>query len=116
MNMLGFITTNNLWWIAIASLIALNATIVAFRFTTRLWFTKPPQAKAWLMGGLSTTALGAWFLYAICIYAFNDNAMVSALTTALSIACLILITLLISMLDMFLRAKKTSSQHSREHL
>jgi diguanylate cyclase (GGDEF)-like protein len=116
MNMLGFITTNNLWWIVIASLVALNATIVAFRFTTRLWFTKPLQAKTWLTAGLFTTALGAWFLYAICIYAFNDNAVVNALTTALSIACLILITLFISMLDLFLRAKKSSSQHSRENL
>lgn len=114
--MLEFITTNHFWWLAIASLVALNATIIAFRFTTRLWFTKPLQAKIWMSGGLLATALGAWFLYAICLYLFNDNKVVSTLTTALSIACLVLITLLISMLDLFLRTKKSSFQHSREHL
>lgn len=114
--MLEFITTNNFWWLAIASLVALNATIIAFRFTTRLWFTKPLQSKIWMSGGLFTTALGAWFLYAICLYLFNDNKVLSTLTTALSIACLVLITLLISMLDLFLRTKKSSFQHSREHL
>jgi diguanylate cyclase (GGDEF)-like protein len=116
MNMLGFINTNNLWWIAIASLVALNVSIVAFRFTTSLWFTKPSQARLWLSAGICTTGLGAWFIYAICIYMINGNAIVTQLATALSIACLVLITLLIAILDLYLRAKKSSSLHSREHL
>ena len=114
--MLGFINTNNLWWIAIASLVALNTTIISFRFTTRLWFTQPSQAKLWLSTGLCTTILGGWFAYAICFFTLHENTTITALATALCISSLMLLTLLIAILDLFLRTRKSSSLHSREHL
>ena len=114
--MLGFINTNNLWWIAIASLVALNTTIISFRFTTRLWFTQPSQAKLWLSTGICTTILGGWFAYAICFFTLHENTTITALATALCISSLMLLTLLIAILDLFLRTRKSSSLHSREHL
>lgn len=114
--MLGFINAHQLGWIVIASLVALNVSIVAFRFTTSLWFNKPAQARLWFAAGIASTALGAWFIYATCQYMINGSVVVTKLATALSIACLVLITLLIAILDVYLRAKKSSAVHSREHL
>ncbi|HSH53472.1 MAG TPA: EAL domain-containing protein [Methylotenera sp.] len=113
--MLGFININNLWLIGIALIVAFVSSITAFRHTTSLWFSSPYQAKVWLIGGLTSTGLGAWFISAICVYTIN-NPTLTVLITAFSIVCLILVTLLMSMLDLFLRTKKLSAHHSRENL
>jgi diguanylate cyclase (GGDEF)-like protein len=113
--MLGFINTNNLWFISIALIVAFVSSITAFRHTTSLWFTSPYQAKLWLIGGLTTTGLGAWFIHAVCVYTINNPTLI-VLITAFSIACLLLATLLMSMLDLFIRTKQLTAHHSRENL
>ncbi len=114
--MLSFINSNNLWLIAIALIVAFFSAIASFRLATGLWFNKPTHAKLWLWIGVAVTALGAWFIHAVCFYTIEGKPEMVLLTTLLCITSLILITLLISMLDLFLRSSKSSSPHSRENL
>ena len=114
--MLNFINTNNLWLIAIALIVAFISSVTAFRFATSLWYNKSYQGKLWLAGGMLITALGAWYIHAICIATINDKPTLVTLTSAFCVTSLILATLLVSMLDLFLRNKKLSSHISRESL
>lgn len=114
--MLDFINTNNLWLIAIALIVAFILSITAFRHATSLWFSRPYYAKLWLTGGLLSTALGAWFIYAVCVFIIDNSPILIVMSAALCITFLILATLLVSMLDLFLRTKKLSAHHSRENL
>ncbi len=114
--MLSFIINNNLWLIAIALMVAFGTSITTFRLTTRLWFSKPTEAKLWLTSGIVITALGAWFIHAICVATIHDKPTLIFLTTALCVISLILATLLVAMLDLFLRNKKLPVNHSKEKL
>lgn len=114
--MLSFINNNNLWLITISLMVAFGASVTIFRLATSLWFSKPSQAKLWLAGGLIITALGAWFIHAICIATINDKPTLIFLTTALCVTSLILATLLVAMLDVYLRNRKLATNHSKENL
>lgn len=114
--MLSFINNNNLWLIAIALLLAFGTAITTFRLTTSLWFSKPTEAKLWFTAGIVITTLGAWFIHSICIATVDDKPSLIFLTTALCVISLILATLLAVILDLFLRNKKLSANHSKENL
>lgn len=114
--MLNFIDTNNLWLICIALAVSFGTSVASFRLATNLWFSKPELAKLWLWMGVAITALGAWFIHAVCVFTVSNQPTLMMLVTSLGITGLILVTLLVSMLDLFLRTHKTSSQHSRENL
>ncbi len=114
--MLNFIDLHSLWPIVIAMIVAFMSSITAFGLATSRWYNSPKQAKYWLVVGFSTTLLGAWFIYAICTFSINNLPPIVLLTTALCITSLVLATLTISVIDLYLRSKNTSSQHSREHL
>ena len=113
--MLNFIQLNNLWPIVVAMVIAFISSVTTFRLATNEWFSAPTQAKYWLIAGISTTALGAWFIYTLCSYTMSNLPAIAALTTALCITSLVLATLIISALDLYFRSPN-NSQHSREHL
>jgi diguanylate cyclase (GGDEF)-like protein len=114
--MLSFINTNHLWLITIALMVAFASAVTAFHHATHLWFSKARHARRWLASGMFTTALGAWFIYTICVATINGQPTMVVLTTALCVTSLILVTLLASILDLFLRNKKFSTHHSRENL
>lgn len=114
--MLSFINANNLWLIANSLIVAFITSVACFRMATKLWFNRPSYARVWLLAGVAVTALGAWFIHAICAYTMHDQPTLLLLTTSLCITSFILLTLLVSMLDLFLRSSKLSSPHSRENL
>lgn len=113
--MLSFINSNNLWLIVIAMVVSFFSSVASFRLATSLWFNKPKYAKLWLWTGVAVTALGAWLIHAVCLYAVDGQPETVLLTTLLCITSLILATLLVAMLDLFLRTHK-ASPHSRENL
>lgn len=114
--MLSFINSNHLWLITIALTVAFAFSVTAFHHTSSLWFGKAHHARLWLASGILTTALGAWFIYTICIATINAQPTMIVLTTALCITSLILVTLLAAMFDLFLRNKRLSTHHSKENL
>lgn len=114
--MFSYIYTADFWLITITLIGTFSASIMAFRLTTDFWFSKPHQAKLWLATGILLTALGAWLVHLISITVFNDKPTQVGLIAALCVSGLILATLLTAMLDLFLRTKKLSLNHSRENL
>ena len=110
--MFRFININNLWLIAIALIVAFIFSVTAFRLATSLWFDKPRQAELWLAGCMLISTVAAWFIYAICITLIDDKPT----PAVLSVTSLILATLLVSVINLFLRNKNLSANHSKEYL
>jgi diguanylate cyclase (GGDEF)-like protein len=114
--MLSFIDSNNLWLIGVALLVSFGTSVASFRLATSLWFSRPELAKLWLWMGIAITALGAWFIHAVCAYTTSDQPTIMMLVTSLGITGLILVTLLASVLDLFMRTHQSAVPHSRENL